>query len=479
MTEIIVNNSICRVNNLPKEAEKEIKFHLRYLSQSVAYVYNQNVKEINYLNSLLNNKRFTSNNAHIKNQLISLEKQNAHLRYKMYVSLYKKGEFPTGLLPKVEELLINAKVDYKLIDERVRPQRNKIKYVLKESLPPLRYYQRTGARLAVEKGRGIIVAPTGSGKSLLITRMIWEIGVKTLVITPSKAITDNMMDTLTKYFGKGKVGKLNTKSVITKDINVCNIQALIKIDPKVLEDIDAVFIDEFHRSAADTYQKVNNDHLRKCFYRVGVTATNFRNDGADMALEGILSEVLYEYTIEQALKDGFLVKPEFRVIDIEAEPHNLYQTEYRKSIVENDLRNTTIASIAQEHHNNSVLILVQQVEHGELLKNMLHGSEFIHGEEKDAIRQQIMEDFRKGKIKCLVGTIGVMGEGVDLPIADVLIMACSGKAKGQIMQAVGRVLRPYKEKSRAIVYDFTDKGSKHLSEHALLRQEVYKQYETK
>lgn len=476
MTLITINNSTCSITGIPLEAEARLKHELRYLSQNTSYVYHQNLREIERIKKILGNSKLAVDREALESEQVRLERANARLVRDLYVMLYIDGRFPTGLLPRVVESLTQSEVQFELKDERRKPDKLSIKYVLKESFPPMRYYQRTAARLAEEHGRGIIVAPTGTGKTLTMARMIWEIGVKTLVITPSKAITDNMMDSLTKYFGKGQVAKLNTKSVKTKNINVCNIQALVKIDPRVLADVDAVFIDEFHHAAAETYQEVNLNHLKNCYYRIGVTATNFRNDGSDMALEGVLSEVLYEYTIQQALSDGFLVRPEFRIVDTTAPADRNYQREYKAGIVEHELRNLEIADIAREHVEDSVIILVQQLEHGESIKKLVPDSVFLHGEEKDDVRQRAMEDFRIGKVRCLIGT-SVLGEGVDLPRANVLIMAGGGKARSQIMQNIGRVLRPFEGKDKALVYDFTDAGSEYLSEHAVLRQEIYKQYD--
>lgn len=480
MITITINNSTSKITGVSRDMEDQLKHELRYLSQNVSYVYHQNLREMERIKNILGNQRFTAERSSLGKELTRLERVNAGLVRKMYVMMYRDGEFPTGLLPRVVSAVQSAKLNFELKDERARPAKLSSKYVLRESFPPMRYYQRTAARLVEENGRGIIVAPTGTGKTLTVARMIWDLGVKTLVITPSKSITDNMVDALTKYFGKGQVAKLNTKSAKTKNINVCNIQALVRIDPSVLADVEAVFIDEFHHAAAETYQEVNLNHLRSCYYRVGVTATNFRNDGSDMALEGVLSEVLYEYTIQQALADGFLVQPRFITVSTQCPYNNNYQKEYKQGIVENEQRNEKVADIVKQHVSirDSVLVLVQQLEHGESIRSLVSDSIFLHGEEKDDVRQRAMEDFRQGKVRCLIGT-SVIGEGVDLPRANILVMAGGGKAKSQIMQNVGRVLRPFDGKTEAVVYDFTDKGSRYLEEHSYLRQEIYKMYDVK
>jgi superfamily II DNA or RNA helicase len=474
MVKLTVQNSYCQVEGLTSELEKRLKEEMRYMNQSVAYTYHSNQREINRIQAILNDKSMKHDGS-LEGRLKFLEAQNRGLFRDLYKVLFRDGQFPTGLLPKFKSIMDGCGAEYQVSDLRREPKKKQLNFVLARSFPLMRYYQRAASRVAMEKGRGIVVAPTGTGKTLTVARMIWEMGVKTLIITPNKAITDNMLDTLTHYFGKGKVAKLSTKSVKTKAINVVNIQALIKIDAKVFEDVDMVIIDEFHHAAAATYLEVNQNHLKNVYYRIGLTATNFRNDGADIALESVLSEVLYEYTIKQAIADEFLVKPEFEIVPIEHEGRSNYQTEYKECLVENDERNGVVAEIVEHHKNDSVIVLVQQIEHGERLEKLVKGSKFIHGEEKDDVRQKAMEDFRAGRLKCLIGS-SVIGEGVDLPRANILIMAGGGKARSTVMQQIGRVLRPFEGKTKAVVYDFSDEGASYLEEHSVLRQEIYNTY---
>jgi superfamily II DNA or RNA helicase len=307
--------------------------------------------------------------------------------------------------------------------------------------------------------------------------MIWYLCVTVLIVTPSKRINSMMLKTMEKYFGKGKVAKLTTKSgKLDKPINIVNIQALLKIDPNVLSSIQAVFIDEFHHSAADTYREVNLKHLKNCYFRIGLTATNFRNDGADLALESVLSHVLYEYSIEQAIKDKVIMQPEFDIVEFQQEQYSNWQEAYREGIVNNVDRNELIAEAVEHYKGRSILILVKEIAHGELLKALIKDAEFINGEETDTIQDRMMDQFSSGKIKVLIGT-SVIGEGVDLPIADTLVMAGGGKARSQIMQNIGRVLRLHPAKKDALIVDFTDKGCDWLEEHSELRQEVYSDYD--
>lgn len=476
MINVIVTNSLSQALNLPPEIFREFEETLRFVDQTVEFSYRGNLKRMQRLNDLIADPRFPKDRKEaLQQELRQCLHINRGLEAKMYRPLFdSEGYFPTGLLTRALEILNRRQVKYEIQDRRKKPER-KYQFLLKEQLPQLRYYQKAAARELEARHRGIVVMPTGTGKTKTACRMIHDLGVKTLVVTPGKEIVKLMMDDLERFFGKGKVKRLTTKDSKTKEINVVNIQALVKLDPAVFADIDMVIIDEFHHAAADTYLIANEAHLASCYYRIGLTATNFRNDGADIALNAVLSEVLYEYEIKTAISDGYLMKPEFRIIDHLPHQADSYQEAYRDCIVNNVERNAHIVDLVKQHPKDSVIILVKQIDHGEILTGMIPGSQFIHGESKEADREKMLTAFRKGELKCLIGTT-VIGEGVDLPCANVLIMAASGKARSQIMQNIGRVLRILEGKKQPLVYDFTDRDGSWLEEHSLLRKNIYNQY---
>jgi superfamily II DNA or RNA helicase len=470
--EIIINNSISLVKGSNSSIDKKLVDALAYKDGQTEYAYHLNkVKMEHYLTSME-----TTNDPSEKlkfRKLYSLEKsKEAYLKKCYYRSLYVEGEFPTGLLYLVEQTFKDNNYYYTITDNRRKPVKQTFKFVNKESFPPLRYYQKEAIQAFLKAERGVIEAATGTGKTTIISKIIWELNVKTLIITPSKSITDMMVTTLTRFFGKSNVARLNSKSIKTKPINVINIQALAKLKKGSLDDIDLVVVDEAHHQAADTYQFVNKELLQNCYYRLCVSATFFRNSGDDMEMLGFTSNVVYEYPATRAIKDGFLVKPKILFIQNEVSCLSTYRDEYKFGIVENKSRNLDVQAAVEQNKGKQIIVLVREIAHGELLKSMIPNSDFVSGNENDSDREKMLENFRSKKTNILIGT-SCIGEGVDLPCAEVLIMAAGGKAKSQVMQNVGRVLRPYEGKTEALVYDFCDNGGNFLERHSRLREEVY------
>ena len=139
---------------------------------------------------------------------------------------------------------------------------------------------------------------------------------------------------------------------------------------------------------------------------------------------------------------------------------------------ENDYRNGIIAAICRIHEGDSILILVDNKEHGKKLESMIGGSVFVSS--CTGKRSKKMDAFKSGSSKILIAT-SLADEGLDTPIAEVLIMATPGKAAGKVIQRTGRVLRPHPGKDKGIIYEFRDMSHGMLTAQHWARVRVYKQ----
>ncbi len=105
----------------------------------------------------------------------------------------------------------------------------------------------------------------------------------------------------------------------------------------------------------------------------------------------------------------------------------------------NNLRNDLIRQVVEELEGIT-LIIVTQINHGDMLQQLLPESTFVNGKEQLETRKQIIKDIKNRKIKNIIATT-IYDEGVDLPSIDNLIIACGGKSEIKTIQRVGRGLR--------------------------------------
>lgn len=270
-----------------------------------------------------------------------------------------------------------------------------------------------------------------------------------------------------------------------------------------------VLVHNCHHLPANTMSEIARK-AENAYYRIGVSATPWRDSGDDLLIEAILSKRKPENAINASklIDLGFLVPCTIYFV-----PHKEivtgknYHTIYKKAISENKQRNKNIVKIAckmRETKDATILILIQHVNHGETLQKMLFEKipeesftvkvedpktgkeqlvrvkniEFLSGQDSPLRRKAVIQATKEKKVKILIGST-IADEGLDIPSLDCLILAGGGKSSTRAFQRIGRVLRLYedpqtgKKKERAIVFDFVD-YTPMLRRHSRVREKLYR-----
>ncbi|MCY1302404.1 ATP-dependent RNA helicase SrmB [compost metagenome] len=180
---------------------------------------------------------------------------------------------------------------------------------------------------------------------------------------------------------------------------------------------------------------------------------------------------------------GILAKPHFKyLVQTEAPPKLFrstpYQAAYRLGIVDNPTRNKMIVfEVARAaNYGMTVMILVQQTRHGEILEEMLKKAgiraAYIKGENNQKERKKALTQLADGTVQVLIGTT-ILDVGVDVPAVGMVILAGGGKAEVALRQRIGRGLRAKKKGPNvALVVDARDEWSSHLANHAQQRRAI-------
>jgi len=210
---------------------------------------------------------------------------------------------------------------------------------------------------------------------------------------------------------------------------------------------------------------------------VGLTATRTRDDGEDMKMFAVLGGIAYQISIGKLVREGFLLQARVNMIEVpkvEVSILDEYKDIVNKYIVNNGERNEKIYHIAlKEAENGSTIIMVDYIEHGEVLLKMFDkcGKKvvFVNGQSKD--RDEIFENAIADHYDIIIAT-KVYGEGVNIPCLRSMILAGGGKGTTKIVQQVGRLLRKFEDKNKAVIYDFKD-DCKSLKGHVNKRLQIY------
>lgn len=325
--------------------------------------------------------------------------------------------------------------------------------------------------------RGIINIATGGGKTKTAIHLIKEISRKTLVICPSVNIARSFYDELKECFGVDSVGLYgNGSKDHNKDI-VVGIAASISKNSHKFKDIGLIIFDENHRVAASTFYSIARS-LGDVGRMYGLTATNFRNDGKDKLIEAGLGNILIKKDLIWCIDNDWLRRPTFLFKRVKTERHtsNIRNKikEYEKQILNNAKINEIIINDINTviKSGKSVLCLVNQIEHGNLLSEET-GLPIASGKHKGS--RALVDDLNNELIPGLIGSDKFIGEGVDTRNVDVLILANFIASKGFLWQNIGRGLRPFKDNKELLVIDYDIQNSNMMHRHAMLRLKYYKE----
>lgn len=418
--------------------------------------------------------------------------------------LTESGKFPVGLLPRVEEFLTLKGRQYTIIDKRSEKVSGNV-IDISSNLTALgkepRPYQIRACDAATEHDRGVIRMCTGSGKTLVSALITAKLGKKTLILV----IGTDLLYQLHKFFGKifnQEIGIIGDGKCEIRDINIATIWSIgqtlglkknsslddsnekeKKIDPDKFRKIKdmllnspTIILDECHLAACDTVQTISRNI--KAEYVYGMSASPWRDDGADLLIEAFLGQKVIDISARELINSGYLVEPTIRFLTPQQYKYKSgkYPKIYSNYIVENEQRNGMIVKGTTRLVEQGFvpLVLFHTIKHGDVLFEELKKNvpvALLSGKDNSKVREKIKGDLEDGKLKCIIAS-KIFDIGIDLPILSGLVIAGAGKSSVRALQRIGRVIRPYKGKDMAAVIDFADRAP-YLNNHAVIRRKIY------
>ena len=352
----------------------------------------------------------------------------------------------------------------------------------------LRDYQRKASDAAVNmfmnkrrfQKNGLLVLPTGAGKSLVISDIAARIDAPLLVFNPSKEILEQNVAKFQSY-GIWDFG-VYSASVGKKDINRVTF-ATIKSVMNHMDDFahfKYILIDECHQvnSITGQYKEFIESEQRLV---IGLTATPYRLDkgsfGQPMlkfltrSRPRIFKCLLYYCQISELLAKGYLAnlmyydltgKTSFDISRVRTNStgaefdEKSMRMELERCGFKDELFNWTqrVLTPKKGAPRKGILVFTQFVKESEYLVRRLTKigitSAVVSADTSKREREQIIEDFKAGKIR-VVANAATLTTGFDYPELDTIIMARATMSLSLWYQIVGRAIRPYPGKLGWIV----------------------------
>src|ERR671916_2716509 len=358
-----------------------------------------------------------------------------------------------------------------------------------------RPYQREALGAWKREGlRGVVVLPTGAGKTAVAVSAMERVGRSTLVVVPTLALLKQWYSILADAFGYSvKVGLLGGGYHEITPLTVTTYDSAYIHAERYGDRFALAVYDEVHHLPAPKNAIIPKMLLAP--YSLGLTATPERPDGGHELLPSLVGPIVYrrspeelagtylapfelvripieltaqerfEYAQADAVYRDFLHKhrlpmrsPEDwqRFILVASTSHSggreaLLAARRRREIQEGAMRKgATLETLLRRHWDDRCLIFAKSVEEVYSLSRrfLIPGVTY---ETPARERKEILDRFREGRYRAVIAS-DVLNEGVDVPDAGVAIILAGSASRREYVQRLGRILRP-KDGKRATLYE--------------------------
>ena len=310
----------------------------------------------------------------------------------------------------------------------------------------------------------LLVLPTGTGKTVVFSKVIEEEtkdGSKALVLAHRGELLDQASDTLFETSGLDSALEKAESSAIgaSEQVVVASVQTLSQQNrltafPK--DHFKTIVVDEAHHSMSDSYQKILT-HFDVANI-LGVTATPDRADQKNLGK--FFDSKAYEYSLHQAIIDGYLSPVKAQMIPLELDIQNVRMSngDYAVGEIGNALE-PYLNQIALEMLNyckgRKTIVFLPLVKTSQKFAELLNlygiRAAEVNGNSPD--RDQILKDFEEGEYEVLCNSM-LLTEGFDSPAVDCIIILRPTKVRSLYQQMVGRGMRLHPGKTELLLLDF-------------------------
>lgn len=353
----------------------------------------------------------------------------------------------------------------------------------------LRPYQQRAVEWASLVYSGLIIAPAGSGKTLIASSIIKHVADKVPNVSFGWLAP-------TRETCQQAVASLKAVGVDPARVEVRCPHESVDFSNKTI-----LIVDEAKHAPAATWRKIiescpgsifgfdatpwcddpeRNEILRKLF---GDTQFEIKRE----ELQGVLAHAtVYMHSasdknLQQKIDDHIEMlfndrKRYMRIKHAELRAMCAWEAITDIGICKNMERNGMAAMMAAASggSNSPTLVLVPRVTLGMWFASLLPGAVCIHSKVPKKVRANVMDAFRKGDIQILVAT-SLADEGLDLPNIHTLVMVSGGRSAQKTIQRASRALRRAPGKDYAIIHDFRDTFHPLAEAHAKKRIKCYKE----
>jgi superfamily II DNA or RNA helicase len=325
-----------------------------------------------------------------------------------------------------------------------------------------------------------------SGKTNVLIGILKAIppGTPTLILCNKTDLVEQNFDEI-KKFGFNDVGRVHGKKKEIDKTILCVTWQSIKNVKHLLKKFKVLIVDEVHDMMSPKVKMIYRVMTNACV-RIGFSATAFKFGGTDevqkYATKGFFGPPLYcksaeggKLTTLQLQERNILSTATFTFYKVKKPdlPYEIYQDAVTKGVAENTHFHEIVTQLTHMLKGRTI-IMVERIEHGDMLKKMLPDAAWVSGKDDTKTRKEVKERLKYGTGNVVaIATTGIFNTGINVFVHN-FINAAGGKADHAIIQRLGRGLRPSEDKEILRYFDFYFTINKYLESHSIKRIKVLK-----
>lgn len=368
------------------------------------------------------------------------------------------------------------------------------------NMEPRPYQEDALTAWIAEGSAGVVILPTGAGKTFVAAMAIAETQLWTLAVVPTLDLLQQWRTALSSalsisiddigIFGGGEKD-LKPITIITYDSAA--------LYPRELRRFGLIIFDECHHLPAPTYRLIAESAFTPV--RLGLSATPERSDMAHIDLDELIGPEVYRRSPAELTEKRYLAQYQEEIIDIQlssedearyAEQRRIYRSFLQRRRISinspEEFQQKLIFLSARDPEAREAMLAWREARHIAMnapakyseIEHLLHkhsGDQVLLFSEYNPVvdeisrrfcmpsityktpaeeRRTILERFRSGQYTKLV-TGRVLNEGVDVPDCRVAIIVSGNSTKREYVQRLGRILRP--KEGQALLYELVTTGT--------------------
>mgnify|MGYP003607419462 FL=1 len=381
---------------------------------------------------------------------------------------------PRGFIGKLLRFCKEQNLEFDFQDNR-KPK-EEIQYSFNANL---RNHQEKVIDTVSKKDFGVIVAPPGSGKTVMGLKIIAGKKQPALILVHRKQLLEQWQERVQAFLGipKHEIGIIGKgKAKIGKQITIATIQSLPKQIEQIQNQFGTILVDECHHIPAETFR--NTIEKLNTFYLYGLTATPSRKYNDDKLFFAFFGDIFWEVQsneIENFKHAQIIVRNTDLDVPFNSKTDN-FET-LSKILVHDSERNKLILNDIKSELSKGkrIAIITERKEHIDTLYLFLKQSYEVitlSGDDSETNRKSKWQTLHQGNFQILITTGQYFGEGSDLSNISSLFLVYPFSFKGKLIQYIGRVQR---SEINPTIYDYRDIKIDYLNKLFLKRNTYYRQ----